>query len=232
MPGEVRTAILEAARPLSGHVREIVLRPDEPDALTYLPGQWISLRLPVGERPPLVRAYTLAMPPAADGRLTLAFDRVPGGLASAYLWAVEPGEAIEFTGPLGNFTLPEDGDLVLVARYTGIVPFRAMLLALAALAESAQGGARRVRLVYSAPSEAERIYGEELAGLVAAHPDWLEYWPIGEGEEATLIAAYGDLWLPFVPMVCGVRPFTAVTRAFFMERFGFERRAVRLENYS
>jgi NAD(P)H-flavin reductase len=51
---------------------------------------------------------------------------------------------VEFTGPLGNFVLPEgDAPLLLVARFTGVVPFRAMLLAL----ERGDYAARPVRLV-------------------------------------------------------------------------------------
>ena len=37
-------------------------------------------------------------------------------------------------------------------------------------------------------------------------------------------------WLPFQPMVCGVRAFTRPVREFFQE-IGFDRRAVRMENY-
>lgn len=221
---EVQTATVTAARRLSPHVRELAMAaPPFP----YAPGQWLSLRLPVGERPPLVRAYSLAAPAEPDGTLTLCFDRVEGGAGSEYLWDRGPGDMLEFSGPLGNFVLPAgDGPLLLVARYTGVVPFLAMLRALA----RGDAPARPVRLVYGAPSPEERVYHDELAELARRH-DWLEYLPVG-GDEAAYLAENAPGWIPFTPLVCGVREFTVAARAALMESCGFERRGVKVENYS
>lgn len=232
----VRTATVERAQVLGPHVREMVLRV-EGAPLEFAPGQWISLRLPVGEKPPLIRAYTLAAPPTPDGTLTLCFDKVEGGIATDYLWNAPVAAPLEFTGPMGNFVLPEgDGALLLVARFTGIVPFRAMLLAL-----DAAGANRRVHVVYGAATPADLTYDDELTAL-AARADWLDYHPIlaapadgwsGEvGTEIDLLKRLAPDWMPCVPMLCGVREFTAPARAFLMERFGLERRAVKVENYN
>ena len=80
---EIRTATVTEARFLSPHVRELTLQPnDNGDPVEFLPGQWLSLRLPIGDRPPLVRAYSMANAPTLDGRLVLTFDRVPDGIVS------------------------------------------------------------------------------------------------------------------------------------------------------
>ena len=230
-------ATVERAETLAPDVRELTLRPDGPP-LGYAPGQWLSLRLPVGEKPPLVRAYSLATPAEPDGALTLCFDRVPGGLGSEYLWSLAPGDRVEFAGPVGNFVLPPEGagDLVFAARYTGIVPFRAMLRAMDSGAEPA----RRVRLVYGAHHAEELIYHAELTDL-AARASWFEYhptvaepgggWTGAVGDEMALLQTHARGWLPCVPMVCGVREFTLPVRGFFQE-LGLERRAVKIENYS
>jgi ferredoxin-NADP reductase len=225
---DVLTATVTDARFLSPHVREIVLSPEAP--LDFVPGQWLSLRLPVGDRPPLIRAYSLALPPDNDGRLVLCFDRVEGGLGSEYLWQIEPGDAAKFSGPMGNFVVPDGRDnLLFVARYTGIVPFRAMLHHLAN-----SGTERRVSLIYAAPSEEERVYGDEMAALAECSP-WFTYVPVkGYGEDLVMDAVReaGDALAPFAPMVCGVREFTLPLRQFLMETHGFDRRAVKLENYT
>jgi benzoate/toluate 1,2-dioxygenase reductase subunit len=153
----------------------------------------------------------------------------------------EPGTALEFSGPLGNFTLPDgQTDLVFVAQYTGIVPFRAMLRALDTDPTFAVSG-RRVHLVYGATKREDLAYYDELKSLAQRvpwfdfHPVVLEGAPEGEavtGSEQDILAAYAESWRPFTPLVCGVREFTFPTRAFFIEQMGFERRAVKVENYN
>ena len=215
-------------------MRELTLLPEGGGApVDFAPGQWLSLQLPVGDRPPLVRAYSLAAPARPDGSLVLCFDRVEGGLGSGWLWEAEPGAtAVTFTGPVGNFVLPEgDGPLVLLARYTGIVPFRAMLLAI----DAGLAPKRPVRLVYGAPSAAEQVYHEELTALAARSLDWLEYHPLlldSGPDEIAYLAERARAWLPFIPMACGVREFTKPVRDLLIERFGFERRGVKVENYN
>lgn len=226
---EVRTATVEQAETPAPHVRTLILRLDNPD-FSFVPGQWISLRLPVGNKPPLIRAYSLAAPPAPGGTLELCFDRVESGAASEYLWSLAPGDTVSFSGPLGNFTLPEgDNDLVFVARYTGIVPFRAMLMA---LDNGAAPPGRRVHLVYRVPTLSDLVYHSEFVDLAARAP-WFDYHPLVDGtRETDLLAQRARQWMPFTPMVCGVRDLTAVVRALFVEQLGFERRAVKVENYN
>src|SRR5205823_97118 len=102
MPTVTQETVVERVATLSPEVRELVLRrPETP--LAYLPGQWVSLHLPVGDHPPLVRAYTLARPEERSGELTLCFDRVEGGLGSGYLFERRPGDPITVGGVLGNF---------------------------------------------------------------------------------------------------------------------------------
>ena len=224
------TATVTAARRLSPHVREITLRPDSGSLNPYLPGQWLSLRLPIGDNPPLIRAYSLATAPNQDGSLVLCFDRVEGGLGSEYLWGVEPGTPIEYGGPVGNFVPAEDANpLLMVASFTGIVPFRAMLqqMANAAVAPVA------VRLLYATPEGSERIYEAEFAAIADAGA-WLDYQSIVGGAPETVARLVADArgWMPFAPMICGVREFTAPVRAALMETCGFDRRQIKVENYS
>src|SRR5437588_9722621 len=106
MPAHTQTTVIERTTLLAPEVKEIVLRsPETP--LAFEPGQWISLHLPVGEKPPLVRAYSLARPADPSGALTLCFDRVPDGLGSEYLFERQAGDPITVAGALGHFKLPD-----------------------------------------------------------------------------------------------------------------------------
>src|SRR3989442_1854487 len=153
------------ARMLSPTVRELVLMPLQ-SKISFKPGQWVSLKLPVGERPPWTRAYSMAEPESSSGELVLAFDRVPSGLGSGYLSSVKEGDELILAGPYGRFTGPRPltVDLVLVARFTGIVPIRCILRDLFAGPVSCH-----VTLIYGSPTQTERIYHDELQEMAARH---------------------------------------------------------------
>jgi ferredoxin-NADP reductase len=228
MPQSSVVTTVSSIRHVTPDVRQITLAPP-PEPLEYAPGQWLSLHLPVGEKPPLVRAYSFAAPPSPSGEIVLCLDHVPGG---------REGDEIAFDPrPLGNFVLPDpqDGrDLLWLARFTGIVPFRAMLLHL--LQHPRPG---KVTLVYSAEQPEDLAYREELA-LAARERPWFELIDIVDplhGTRPGLTGAVLDL-LPelvgdrsdLLPMICGKKEFVRPLRDFFYER-GYERRAVKWENY-
>ncbi len=235
MPPPTHTATVASRRILAEGVVELRIQPEEP-LPSWRAGQWISLQLPVGERPPHIRAYSLAAPPTPSGEMVMCLDRVPGGLASAYLWDVEPGTPLTYAGPLGNFTLPEDRarPLVMVARFTGIVPFRAMLLEL--LAEPTGADAT---LVYTSASATEMAYLDELR-LLAAQEGWFRLletvdrsdagWCGEVGPAEAVMDAHVDLAAHPAVMVCGKREFVLPLRGWLMER-GYERREIRCEMY-
>lgn len=233
MSRQVWTSRVLQIRDLSRDVRELLLSSPDPQ-FHFRPGQWISLRLPVGEHPPLIRAYSLAAAPRADGLLQLCFDLAPNGEGSTYLYSLQTGQEIEFNGPLGRFVPPQGcRSLLWVARFTGIVPFRAMLQELRQ-AENPP----RVRLLYSlAPGQAGP-YLEELQ-QAAASTTWFEVQVAEEVDEAgeralqALDLMRGDEnWGPGdpAPMVCGRHAFVQAVRR-HLESSGYGRREVLWEYY-
>lgn len=232
MATPTQQAEVVAVRALSPTVRELTLAPLE-HVVSYQPGQWVSLRLPVGIRPPLARAYSLAEPPRADGRLVLAFDRVPNGLGSTFLFELNRGDRIGITDAMGRFTAP-DGvrELMMVARYSGIVPLRCILRHLLSRPRPPA-----IRLVLSSPAAEELIYDDEFRRLDATHESF-RYFPVIrtgndlELDKAAARKAIGpDGFRPtFVPMICGVRAFVEPMRACFLE-LGLDRKAIRYETY-
>jgi ferredoxin-NADP reductase len=243
---QVRVTELRVVAPA---VCELVLTPLGAP-IHFAPGQWISLHLPVGPRPPLVRAYSLALPETPSGELVLCTDRVPGGLGSTYLHQLAIGSELTVAGPFGNFVLPEPppAQLLLAARFTGIVPLRCILRQLAAR----DWPVAQIALVYGAPTPADLVYHAELAALAESCPGF-NYFPItgGDGNGAAPHDADEEPAVPempaiaaalrslratapeatLVPMVSGVKEFVRPVRAELMAIGGFERRAVRCESY-
>ncbi|HZC67521.1 MAG TPA: FAD-dependent oxidoreductase [Nitrospirales bacterium] len=223
------------ARMLSPTVRELVLIPLE-SKISFKPGQWVSLKLPVGERLPLTRAYSMAEPESSSGRLVLAFDRVPDGLGSGYLSSVKEGDELILAGPYGNFTVhrPLTVDLVLVAHFTGIVPIRCILRDLFAGSVSYQ-----VTLIYGSPTQTEQIYHDELQEMAASHKNF-RYLPTvldGSGpageerrSESEVLASLWQGRKDFLPMVCGTKAFIRPLKTYLSE-LGFGRKEAKFETY-
>src|SRR2546425_12367244 len=116
---------------LSPTVHELTLIPVE-SKISFKPGQWVSLKLPVGERQPLTRAYSMAEPESPSGELVLAFDRVPSGLGSGYLVSVKEGDELVLAEAPRQFTrsLPMAVGHPLAVRLTDTGPPGRLITAL------------------------------------------------------------------------------------------------------
>lgn len=218
---------------LTPQVRQLVLLPTE-QPISFEPGQWVSLKLPVGPKPPLNRAYSMAAPRTNSGELTLVLDQVMGGLGSSYLWQIKPGEEVMLSGPYGNFLLPTqtDRDVLLIARYTGLVPIRCMLKQL-----YAQQYREPVLLIAVAPSEEELLFHQELLTLAVTHRGF-RYLPlVAAGGEQQGVDLTLSMLRPLIegagkviPMICGTKAFVRPLRAYFVEA-GYDRKEVKTETY-
>jgi ferredoxin-NADP reductase len=139
------------------NVRSLFFRLGSDVKLEHLPGQFISLSVPApsGIR---VKPYTIASIPKAEPSYEILFNLVPNGIASNYLFGLKAGDAIDFTGPFGTFTLAgaPDRDCVFVAETTAIAPIRPMIHRVLSARDH-----KPVRLIYAAPSRDELIYRNE-----------------------------------------------------------------------
>lgn len=228
-----QAAAVLSVNDLTPHARQLVLIPTV-QKIAFQPGQWVSLKLPVGAKPPLNRAYSMAAPDTPSGELTLVFDRVPGGVGSNYLYTLKPGDDTQLSGPYGNFTPPMSlgRELILIARYTGLVPIRCMLKHLYAQRQTAT-----VLLIAVAPAENELLFHQELLTLAMTHPGF-RYLPLvaagGEqqGVDLTLsmLRPLIDTASRVIPMLCGTKGFVRPLRAYFVEA-GYDRKEVKTETY-
>lgn len=228
-----QSATVLSVNDLTPHVRQLVLLPVA-RKIAFQSGQWVSLKLPVGAKPPLNRAYSMAAQGTPSGELTLIFDRVPGGVGSNYLYTLKPGDNAHLSGPYGNFTLPKqlDRELILIARYTGLVPIRCMLKQLYAQRQTGS-----VLLVSVAPAEEELLFHQELLTLAVTHLGF-RYLPlVAAGGEQQGVDLTFSMIRPLIegapkviPMLCGTKGFVRPLRAYFVEA-GYDRKEVKTETY-
>ncbi len=218
---------------LTPHVRQLVILPRE-QRISFQPGQWVSLKLPIGATPPLNRAYSMAAPATDSGELTLVLDHVIGGAGSGYLYQIRRGDEIQLSGPYGKFILPVqfDRELLFIARYTGLVPIRCMLKQL-----YAQQRSNSILLIAVAPAENELLFHQELLTLAVTHPGF-RYLPLvaANGEQQGVELALSMLRPVIenapkvIPMLCGTKAFVRPLRAYFNEA-GYNRKEVKVEMY-
>ena len=231
MTEPVQIAEIVSLNGLTLHTTELVLRPSE-RPISFRAGQWVSLQLPVGDHPPLNRAYSLAEPPSSTGHLTLVFDHVPGGKGSSYLCSLKAGDRIPLSGPYGRFVLPDPypKTFLLIGRYSGLVPLRCMIRSLVR-----DGSLPSTTLIAHAPASAEQLYHEEFLSLAENQPSF-RYIPLvneDPTDHATLMETIRRITLNernITPMIAGIKSFARPLRAFFME-LGFDRKEVKLETY-
>src|SRR5437899_1088556 len=156
-----------------------------PTPLAFRPGQFISCLLPVGEER-LIRPYSIASSPEEGDCLELVVDRVPGGPGSHYLFDLQIGATLHFTGPWGTFTLDRapEGEAVFIADGTGIAPIRPMLRR--ALASAPTPPLRLLHASHSLP-----LYHEELLRLARMNPAFT----VDYVESGNLLTAVRRRWI-------------------------------------
>ena len=98
----------------------------------YLPGQFLTLRVPRAGDPVPVRTYSLSGDPGG-GRYRISVKRESHGLVSSHLHAhLHRGDRIEAAAPRGDFVLGEGPEpVLLISAGIGQTPLLAMLYRLA-----------------------------------------------------------------------------------------------------
>lgn len=161
----VAAATVERIVEHTSDTRSFFLRPCDGQRVSFIPGQFLSLQLPIDGKI-LIRPYSIASNPEDDGPLEICLNLVPDGQGSHYLFSLDVGDTVNFTGPWGTFTLnePPPAECVFLADGVGIVPIRPMIHR--ALARHSQFP---VRLVSHADCEQRLLYRAELEGWAQQH---------------------------------------------------------------
>jgi ferredoxin-NADP reductase len=141
------------------------IRMARPDGFEFRAGQFIAVRVRVDGKD-CSRCYSVSSAPEVRGYLEISVKR-HGLVSNALHVMARPGALLSVRSPNGAFTYPsgDDRPIVLVAGGVGITPLISMLRH-AVHAEPARG----VTLLYSARTEADFAFKDEIAALVRRHP--------------------------------------------------------------
>jgi ferredoxin-NADP reductase/MOSC domain-containing protein YiiM len=131
------------------------------------PGQYLSLRVAVGEDAPAVRSYSLSRA-SAGGAYRISVKREPHGRVSGYINAtLRAGDLVEVASPRGTFVLEEGTRaVVLLSAGIGATPVLAMLHRLAGAKDP-----RPVWWVHTARDRAHHVFADEAHTLLGRLPD-------------------------------------------------------------
>lgn len=230
-PRECRARV-SAVRALTPEVLEVDLEMEEPSALRFDAGQWVSV--PFG--PKTVRAYSIASTPRSPRHITLCADVAPGGIGSAWFRELKAGADVSFKGPLGGFvfTRADPRRPLFVAEEIGVVPIRSILVEL-----YETGFGRPTTLVYWARSPAWLPYDGEFASLARRHPSFSYHRAVGDkgpharevpGAPADIVNRVTDGTDGLIAYVAGGRATINAVREVLMAK-GLDRKAVKWERF-
>ena len=202
--------------------------------LRFVPGQFISITIPLGDES-RSRPYSIASDPEDRGQFEICFNRVAGGRGVAWLFERRVGDTMDFSGPFGAFTIDRapEAELCFIAEGTAIAPIRPMLKQ--ALASSPT---LKIQLVYAAPDREHILYAAELDAFARGAPNFSFetviapadriYDRLFELAQARWVAGDPDRTRHFY--ICGVGKGVVRLRD-LLRGAGYERRAVHYEQW-
>jgi CDP-4-dehydro-6-deoxyglucose reductase len=222
-----------ATAELCPEVRQFVFEAADTERFSFTPGQFVSL-VHQFEGREITRAYSIASAPGGD-RFELCLNRVKEGVFSPWLFAMNPGDTVDMTGPLGYFVLRNPArDALFVATGTGIAPIRSILQASLPGPRPAQ-----ITLLFGARYPASILYRAEFETMAALWPGF-RFWPTVTRPDAAwtgrtgrvqqhLLEAIGDRRDMDV-YICGLREMVDDVRA-VLKCVGFDRKQIIVEKY-
>ncbi len=136
--------------------------------LRFVPGQFISITIPLGDET-RSRPYSIASNPEDRGPFEICFNRVEGGRGVNWLFERRVGDSIDFSGPFGAFTIDRapEAELGFIGESTAIAPIRPMLKR--ALASSST---QKIHLIYAAPNREHILYATDLDEFAKTAPNF------------------------------------------------------------
>ncbi|MCB9778963.1 MAG: fatty acid desaturase [Alphaproteobacteria bacterium] len=172
VPGEV-----VAQQRLTHDITRLDVQLSEP--LGYRPGQFA--RLSLDGLPDVVRSYSFATPPRADGRASFFIRHVPGGRFSGLVHQADVvGRGVRVEGPSGAFWLRgATAPALFVAGGSGLAPILAMLEAAAD-----EGVTRPATVLFGARSQRDLYALDQLSALAARWRGGLTVVPVLSDEPA------------------------------------------------
>ncbi|MBI4836187.1 MAG: FAD-dependent oxidoreductase [Candidatus Abawacabacteria bacterium] len=144
-------------------VRLVLVNPVE---LQFKAGQYLFIK--ASER--VLRAYSIASSPAQKNEIEFCVKRVEGGVASNFLWNLQPNDEIDLTGTFGHFIYKSDVQIeriVMIGTGTGVAPLKSMIEF--ALTE---GEKRPLHLFFGERMKEDFYYLDQFAAWATNYPNF------------------------------------------------------------
>jgi benzoate/toluate 1,2-dioxygenase reductase component len=228
------TARVERLHDHCADTRSLFLAPVDGRHLRFLPGQFISISIPLGDET-RTRAYSIASSPEERGSFEICFNMVEGGRGVGWLFERNVGDTLEFTGPFGTFSMERtpEVEVGLIAEGTAIAPIRPIIRR-----AIETGASRPLHLIYGADRDEHLLYRAELDDFVKRASTFSYEIVIAPAERLhqrladvasrRWIAVDSDRSRQF--WICGVGPGVIKLRD-LLRGAGYERRAVHYEQW-
>jgi benzoate/toluate 1,2-dioxygenase reductase subunit len=188
---------------------------DSPEAVRFLPGQYVNLMVPGTHEH---RSYSFSSKPGASDASFL-IRRLPDGLMSGWLAGhAKPGARMTFVGPQGSFFLrPADRPVIMLAGGTGIAPILSMLEVLAG-----QGCDQPIHMIYGVTRDCDLVETDRIAALAARLPTFTWAYCVADPASAHPLRGYVTAHLPDAQLnggdcdiyLCGPPPMVEAVRQF------------------
>jgi ferredoxin-NADP reductase len=221
-------------------VKSFFFRPLKAGLFRFLPGQFITLELPIdGEI--INRSYTISSSPTRPHVISITVKRKPEGVVSNWLHDhMQVGTRISILGPTGDFTCVHHpaSKYLFLSGGSGITPLMSMARSFHELAEDSD-----IVFVHSARTPADIIFRRELDLMafnqanfrsaficekVEAEPNWTM--PTGFLTLNTLKLTAPD-FLEREIFTCGPAPYMAAVRN-LLTAVGFDMRHYHEESFT
>lgn len=98
---------------------------EKPDNFTFYAGQYLDIKLPVGDPNGNSRAFTIASSPTEEFLMVTPKRGI--SLFKKLMENLKAGDSVESSHPVGTFILDEGVAAVFIAGGIGITPFRSMI---------------------------------------------------------------------------------------------------------
>lgn len=135
---------------------------------SYLPGQFLTLTMPTGDKP-IRRSYTISSSPTQGYYCEITVKREEQGAGSRYLHdVVNVGDTLEVQAPSGKFvfTGKEADSIVLISGGVGITPMMSITCALTDM-----GWDGEIYFIAACRDREHFIFESELKKLQGRHPN-------------------------------------------------------------
>ncbi len=205
---------------------------------SYLPGQFLTVTLPTGEKK-IRRSYTISSSPTQGYYCEITVKREDQGIGSRHLHdKIEEGQTLEVQAPSGKFvfTGKEADSVVLISGGVGITPMMSITRALTDM-----GWSGEIYFIAACRTPEHFIYRDELKILQQRHPNLHVHAAMSRIENDTENYHAGRLskeklaeWVPDITSkwihLCGAPKMMDSTKAMLAE-LGVPKENIHFENF-